>query len=165
MAGSSPGHDVAGGGVWVLQTHPIKLQRKRKRGMARLPFPFIRLVNGRARVSQPRADRIQFVGFTETKVRPPVVCLKETVPSALANKVWSLPMPTLTPGWNLVPRWRTRMLPASTSSAPNFLTPRRRPAVSRPLRDEPPAFLCAIRLAPYSWPAVSSDGLGAAFFL
>src|SRR5262245_27667664 len=53
-------------------------------------------------------------------------------------------MPTLAPAWNLVPRWRTRMLPARTSSAPNFLTPRRRPAVSRPLRDEPPAFLCAI---------------------
>src|SRR5919109_709539 len=53
-------------------------------------------------------------------------------------------MPTLAPAWNLVPRWRTRMLPARTSSVPNFLTPRRRPAVSRPLRDEPPAFLCAI---------------------
>src|SRR5579863_1850093 len=36
------------------------------------------------------------------------------------------------------------MLPASTSWPPNFLTPRRRPAVSRPLREEPPAFLCAI---------------------
>src|SRR5688572_30721639 len=36
------------------------------------------------------------------------------------------------------------MLPAITDSPPNFLTPRRRPAVSRPLRDEPPAFLCAI---------------------
>src|SRR6185295_4900488 len=59
-------------------------------------------------------------------------------------------MPTFAPGWNLVPRWRTRMLPASTSSAPNFLTPRRRPAVSRPLRDEPPAFLCAIARTPYS---------------
>src|SRR6185312_6293291 len=51
------------------------------------------------------------------------------------------------------------MLPAITFSPPNFLTPRRRPAVSRPLRDEPPAFLCAIRLAPYSLSA-----LGAAFF-
>src|SRR6218665_2756996 len=49
------------------------------------------------------------------------------------------------------------MLPARTSSPPNFLRRRRRPAVSRPLRDEPPAFLCAIRLAPYSL------ALGAAF--
>src|SRR5438094_10111791 len=36
------------------------------------------------------------------------------------------------------------MLPATTSCPPNFFTPRRRPAESRPLREEPPAFLCAI---------------------
>src|SRR5437879_11048347 len=36
------------------------------------------------------------------------------------------------------------MLPGTTISPPNFLTPSRRPALSRPLRDEPPAFLCAI---------------------
>src|ERR1700683_2026984 len=61
-----------------------------------------------------------------------------------ANSVWSRPMPTSPPGWNLVPRWRTMMLPATTISPPNFLTPSRRPRLSRPLRDEPPAFLCAI---------------------
>src|SRR5690554_5584923 len=36
------------------------------------------------------------------------------------------------------------MLPATTASPPNFLTPSRRPAVSRPLRELPPAFLWAI---------------------
>src|SRR5215469_5076921 len=36
------------------------------------------------------------------------------------------------------------MFPGMTISPPNFLTPSRRPALSRPLRDEPPAFLCAI---------------------
>src|SRR6478752_6153736 len=36
------------------------------------------------------------------------------------------------------------MLPPTTSWPPNFFTPRRRPAESRPLREEPPAFLCAI---------------------
>src|SRR5271167_4796860 len=36
------------------------------------------------------------------------------------------------------------MLPGMTIWPPNFLTPSRRPALSRPLRDEPPAFLCAI---------------------
>src|SRR6185437_10147684 len=55
-----------------------------------------------------------------------------------------MPMPTLVPGCHLVPRWRMMMLPGMTISPPNFLTPRRRPALSRPLRDEPPAFLCAI---------------------
>src|SRR5712671_2335238 len=53
-------------------------------------------------------------------------------------------MPTRSPGWNFVPRCRTMMLPGMTISPPNFLTPSRRPALSRPLRDEPPAFLCAI---------------------
>src|SRR5882757_1327329 len=36
------------------------------------------------------------------------------------------------------------MLPASTFSPPNFLTPRRFECESRPLRVLPPAFLCAI---------------------
>src|SRR6187551_1121600 len=36
------------------------------------------------------------------------------------------------------------MLPPTTSWTPNFFTPRRRPAASRPLRELPPAFLCAI---------------------
>src|SRR5271165_397433 len=38
------------------------------------------------------------------------------------------------------------MLPATTAWPPDFLMPRRRPSVSRPLREEPPAFLCAIAL-------------------
>src|SRR3954469_1107147 len=42
------------------------------------------------------------------------------------------------------------MLPAMTASEPNFLTPRRWPAESRPLRDEPPAFLCAMGSTPNS---------------
>src|SRR5690625_3368807 len=58
--------------------------------------------------------------------------------------VWSLPSPTPVPGFHLVPRWRTMMLPAITSWPPNSLTPRRRPAESRPLRELPPAFFCAI---------------------
>src|SRR5438045_1855500 len=53
-------------------------------------------------------------------------------------------MPTLSPGCHLVPRWRTMMLPARTVSLPNFFTPRRLLSLSRPLRDEPPAFLCAM---------------------
>src|SRR5690606_19543536 len=53
-------------------------------------------------------------------------------------------MPTFGPAWYSVPRWRTRMLPASTASPPNFFTPRRLLWDSRPLRVLPPAFLCAI---------------------
>src|ERR1700685_1440990 len=40
------------------------------------------------------------------------------------------------------------MLPASTSSPPYFLTPRRFECESRPLRVLPPAFLCATRESP-----------------
>src|SRR5688500_15206138 len=39
------------------------------------------------------------------------------------------------------------MLPAGTSSPPNVLTPRRFACESRPLRELPPAFLCAIFLS------------------
>src|SRR5438552_8818939 len=53
-------------------------------------------------------------------------------------------MPTLSPGCHFVPRWRTMMLPARTDCPPNFFTPRRLLSLSRPLRDEPPAFLCAM---------------------
>src|SRR3990172_3175737 len=50
------------------------------------------------------------------------------------------------------------MLPAITASPPKRLTPRRRPALSRPLRELPPAFLCAIRSSP--WCLCPSPGLG-----
>src|SRR3990170_6819034 len=79
-----------------------------------------------------------------TYLRPSLPSRNATRPSQRANKVWSLPRPTLSPGYHLVPRWRTMMFPARTASLPNFLTPRRLDCESRPLREEPPAFLCAI---------------------
>src|SRR4051794_38231453 len=71
------------------------------------------------------------------------------------------------------------MLPARTFSPPNFFTPRRLLSLSRPLRDEPPAFLCAMSnyfafglfLAPALAGAtffvdglLAADLVGAAFF-
>ena len=41
-----------------------------------------------------------------------------TLPSTSAKSVWSLPMPTLVPGWTLVPRWRTMIAPAVIASPP-----------------------------------------------
>src|SRR5215510_1329941 len=64
-----------------------------------------------------------------------------------ANRVWSLPVPTLRPACHLVPRWRARILPASTISPPADFRPSRRPAESRPLREDPPAFLCAMMVS------------------
>src|SRR5262249_56531460 len=68
-------------------------------------------------------------------------------------------MPTLLPGWKVVPRWRTMMLPAGTSWPPKRFTPRRWPGESRPLRELPPAFLCAI--AGYSFLAFAAFVLAA----
>src|SRR6056297_243824 len=67
-----------------------------------------------------------------------------TLPSDLANSVWSRPTPTLVPAWKRVPRWRTRMLPATTDWPPKSFTPSRLDSESRPFLLLPPAFLCAI---------------------
>src|SRR2546429_240912 len=57
-------------------------------------------------------------------------------------------MPTLVPGKIAVPRWRRRMVPAFTDwPAPVFM-PSRWPTLSRPLRELPAPFLCAMS---YSW--------------
>src|SRR5205085_10732705 len=56
------------------------------------------------------------------------------------------------------------MLPARTFSLPNFFTPRRLLSLSRPLRDEPPAFLCA--MSNYFFGDFLAAALaGAAFFV
>jgi hypothetical protein len=68
-----------------------------------------------------------------------------TLPSTSANSVVN--HPTLTPGWNLVPRWRTMMLPALIVSPAYDLTPRRFDSESRPFLELPPAFLCAMVIA------------------
>src|SRR5439155_8258523 len=64
--------------------------------------------------------------------------------AASANRVSSPPRPTLVPGWNLVPRWRTRISPALTTWPPNRFTPRRLALESRPLRELDAPFLCAM---------------------
>src|SRR5436309_2995432 len=55
-------------------------------------------------------------------------------------------MPTFSPAISLVPRWRTRTAPASTTLPAYSFTPSRCPAESRPLRVEPAPFLWAIPL-------------------
>src|SRR5947209_2341934 len=53
-------------------------------------------------------------------------------------------MPAPSPGLKRVPRWRTMISPPVTVWPANTLTPRRLAFESRPLRDEPRPFLCAI---------------------
>src|SRR2546428_6874655 len=67
-----------------------------------------------------------------------------TTPSTSANNVSSLPRPTFLPGFHFVPRCRARMFPPTTRSPPNFFRPNRCELESRPLRDDPTPFLCAI---------------------
>src|SRR5918994_1562522 len=81
--------------------------------------------------------------FTYTRCSAPLR-LNSTRPVTLANRVWSTPSPTFTPGRICVPRWRTIMLPASTYSPPKRFTPSRLEWESRPFRVLPPAFLCAM---------------------
>src|SRR5215472_1582964 len=66
-------------------------------------------------------------------------------PVTLAKSVSSLPRPTLRPGFTRVPRWRTMMVPPGTSCPPNALNPSRCEFESRPFRELPNPFLCAIR--------------------
>src|SRR3989338_5269552 len=58
-------------------------------------------------------------------------------------------MPTFSPGWNSVPRWRTIMLPALINSPPYLLMPSRFECESRPLLVLPPPFFDAMLSAPY----------------
>src|SRR5690606_22502185 len=53
-------------------------------------------------------------------------------------------MPTFLPGWCLVPRWRTMMLPAMAFCPPKSFTPSRFECDSRPLSVLPAPFLCAM---------------------
>src|SRR5688572_29507204 len=53
-------------------------------------------------------------------------------------------MPTLSPGWKVLPRWRTMIVPLRTYCPSPRLTPSRLPALSRPFLLDEPAFLCAI---------------------
>src|SRR5215831_11366413 len=68
-------------------------------------------------------------------------------PVILANRVSSLPRPTFSPGFTRVPRWRTMIVPPGTTCPPNALNPSRCEFESRPFRDVPCPFLCAIKTA------------------
>src|SRR5215207_9846242 len=97
----------------------------------------IRDRRGADRGDQPGAEAVYPSGLTSTTLRP-LRSPNLTEPSIKANSVSSPPSPTFLPGWNLVPRWRTRIVPAVILVPSNSLTPRRWALESRPLRVEPP---------------------------
>src|SRR4051794_3370022 len=90
------------------------------------------------------AGRPQALGGTMFTVLRPRERPNFTAPASRANSVSSLPRPTPAPGWNLVPRWRTRISPALTTWPPKRLTPRNCGLESRPLRELEAPFLCAM---------------------
>ena len=67
-----------------------------------------------------------------------------TVPFMRAKRVKSLPMPTPSPRWYWVPRWRTRILPARTDWPPEILSPNLLPTTVVFCRALPPALVWAI---------------------
>src|SRR5713226_8221414 len=81
---------------------------------------------------------------TETRLRSWPVRSNRTTPSTRAKRVWSRPIPTLTPGRMTVPCCRMMMVPARTVWPAPVLMPSRWPTLSRPLRELPAPFLCAI---------------------
>src|SRR5262249_28474085 len=95
---------------------------------------------GRGERPGPARTDERYCGMMLTTLRPRLVpnC---TAPAASAKRVSSPPRPTRSPGWNLVPRCRTRISPALTTCPPNRLTPRRWAAESRPLRELDAPFL------------------------
>src|SRR6478672_9280163 len=58
-------------------------------------------------------------------------------------------MPTPSPGRKRVLRWRTMISPPVTAWPAKTFTPRRLALESRPLREEPRPFLCAMPLRPH----------------
>src|SRR4051794_25229169 len=90
-----------------------------------------------------RSTSGQTAGTMLTTRRPRRVP-NSTLPAESANRVSSLPRPTLLPGWKWVPRWRTMISPALTTWPPKRFTPRRWEFESRPFLVEAAPFLCAI---------------------
>src|SRR5262249_23278509 len=88
-----------------------------------------------------------YASTTEMKRRSPLV-RNATLPSRIAKIVSSLPIPVPGPGRKRVPRWRTRIIPDETSWPANIFTPSICGFESRPFRDEPNPFLCAISSSP-----------------
>ena len=74
---------------------------------------------GRVASETIRAERrpVGDAGTMSTSLRP-LRWPKRTTPSAVANSVSSPPLPTFSPGWNRVPRWRTMIDPARHRRCP-----------------------------------------------
>src|SRR5262245_31215139 len=144
------------GRIEIQQCHRTGSSKRRGEPASRLPSwnpmgPPVRWVPAELDIrSAVYSAAASVIGSTDTKTRPLALVRNSTRPLISANSVWSLARPTLVPGCHLVPRCRAMMLPASTCSPPKIFSPSRWLLESRPLRDDPPAFLWAMASGPQS---------------
>src|SRR5689334_13002296 len=110
-------------------THTITIQTRRARSKS--PPRSLSL----------RIDQVVGAGYTLTCIRFLSLCSNFTWPLTTLNSESLDARRTFVPGWNLVPRCITMMLPAVTNSPPKRFTPRYFGWESRPLREEPTPFL------------------------
>src|ERR1700738_41266 len=105
-------------GRYILQHVGLLCETEKGRPVSRLPWSPLELAGstgpGGLVLSPVYAAPASVIGTPDTKVRPLAFARNSTWPSILANRVWSVPMPTLRPGCQVVPRWRAMMLPGIT---------------------------------------------------
>src|SRR5215469_9297787 len=106
----------------------------------RLPLP------QRSAGEAPAPHNSYFASTGSTITNLPIEPLSVNLmrPVILAKRVSSLPRPTFSPGFTRVPRCRTMIVPPGTTCPPNALKPSRCEFESRPFREVPCPFLCAI---------------------
>ena len=112
--------------------------------------------DGAGRVTSPKAAELvaggggRRVGRGDRDDAAAPAFLNSTCPRTWRRSCRRVPMPTPSPGLKRVPRWRTMISPPVTVWPANTFTPRRLALESRPLRQEPRPFLCAIRPFPFA---------------
>src|SRR5579863_1123623 len=96
---------------WSIFCCGLRRQRRATKREAGFPSPLEPSIA--PPVQQDPADNLDppfysaaasVAGITDTKVRPLAFARNSTRPSTLAKRVWSVPMPTLRPGCQVVPR-------------------------------------------------------------
>jgi len=99
----------------------------------------------RGRANLLRRDRL---GLDHHKLPHRSLVEKLDPPRNLGEKRIVLARPTFSPGFTRVPRCRTMIVPPGTSCPPKALNPSRCAFESRPFREVPCPFLCAINPFP-----------------
>jgi hypothetical protein len=97
--------------------------------------------------TEPPAYSATYTGSIITNLPIEPLFMNLIRPVILAKRVSSLPRPTLSPGFTRVPRCRTMIVPPGTTCPPNALNPSRCEFESRPFREVPCPFLCAIKIS------------------